>query len=116
MSKVLGRTDDMIIVKGVNVFPSQIEETLLKFEDYVTPNYLIRVDRIANSDTFDIDVEACKEELCIDASLKKAIEDKIKVAVRAILGIGASIHLVKPNEIMRFEGKSKRVIDKRKLN
>ena len=116
MRKPQGRTDDMLIIRGVNVFPSQIEEVLLKLGQVVTPNYQIVVDRENNTDTFLINVEM-SEELFSDGSIKKIsqTEKTITDALRSTLGIGPKVCLVNPKSIERSEGKAKRVIDKRKL-
>lgn len=116
MKKPQGRTDDMLIIRGVNVFPSQIEEVLLKIGGDVTPNYQIIVDRENNTDTFQVSVEM-SEELFADGSIKKisAVEKAISDNLRSTLGIGPKVCLVNPKSIERSEGKAKRVIDKRKL-
>ncbi len=116
MRKPQGRTDDMLIIRGVNVFPSQIEEVLLKIGGDVTPNYQIIVDRENNTDTFLVNVEM-SEELFSDGSIKKisAVEKTISDNLRSTLGIGPKVCLVNPKSIERSEGKAKRVIDKRKL-
>lgn len=117
MMKPAGRTDDMLIIRGVNVFPSQIEEVLLKVSGgEITPNYQIIVDRVNNVDTLDINVEMSEQLLSGDSSAVKAIEDKIVAKLRSTLGIGAKVHLVSPKTIVRSEGKAKRVIDNRKLH
>ena len=114
MSKPMGRTDDMMIIRGVNVFPSQIEAVLLK-EGY-TPNYQIEVDRVNNTDTFDIYVEFSPEMFSDKVAEIQHRERDLKNAMRSMLGIGPDIHLVAPKSIERSEGKAKRVIDKRKLH
>ena len=116
MRKPQGRTDDMLIIRGVNVFPSQIEEVLLKIGETVTPNYQIIVDRENNTDTFLVNVEM-SEELFSDGSIKKisTVEKTISDNLRSTLGIGPKVCLVNPKSIERSEGKAKRVIDKRKL-
>lgn len=115
MKKPAGRTDDMLIIRGVNVFPSQIEEVLLKVGGDVTPNYQIVVDRVNNTDTLDINVEMSAELLSDDVKSVEAIEKKLVERLRSTLGIGAKVHLVSPKSITRSEGKAKRVIDNRKL-
>ena len=114
MSKPLGRSDDMMIIRGVNVFPSQIETVLLK-EGY-PPNYQIVVDRAKNNDTFDIYVEFSPEQFSDKVSEIQAHERSLTAAMRSMLGIGPKIHLVPPKSIERSEGKAVRVIDKRKLH
>lgn len=115
MCKPRGRSDDMLIIRGVNVFPSQIEEVLLKMNDNVTPNYLIEVDRVNNTDTLDISVEMSEKLLADDVKTIVKTEKEIVAQLRSMLGIGAKVHLVNPKSITRSEGKAKRVIDKRKI-
>ncbi len=114
MSKILGRTDDMLIIRGVNVFPSQIETVLL--EQGYAPNYMLIVDRVNNSDTLEVQVEVTPEIFSDKASTLTSYEKKLQVAIRELLGISAAVKLVAPNTIQRFEGKAKRVIDNRKLH
>ena len=114
MKKPAGRTDDMLIIRGVNVFPSQIEEVLLRVSgDAITPNYQIIVDRVNNTDTFDINVEMSESLFSDDVKSIEAIEKNITSQLRSMLGIGAKVHLVNPKSIIRSEGKAKRVIDNR---
>lgn len=115
MNKPQGRTDDMLIIRGVNVFPSQIEEVLLKVSGDITPNYQIIVDRVNNTDTFDINVEMSEEMFSDDIKTIEKTEKHIKEKLRDMLGISAGVHLVNPKSIARSEGKAKRVIDKRKV-
>jgi len=116
MRKPAGRTDDMLIIRGVNVFPSQIEEVLLKVSgDTITPNYQIIVDRVDNTDTLDVNVEMSESLLSDDVKSVEKIEKQIVEKLRSTLGIGAKVHLVNPKSITRSEGKAKRVIDNRKL-
>ena len=115
MHKPQGRSDDMLIIRGVNVFPSQIEEVLLKVNGDVTPNYQIIVDRVDNNDTFDVNVEMSEALFADDVKTIDTLERKITSDLRSVLGIGAKVHLVNPKSIQRSEGKAKRVIDKRKL-
>ena len=116
MRKPAGRTDDMLIIRGVNVFPSQIEEVLLKVSgDTITPNYQIIVDRVDNTDTLDVNVEMSESLLSDDVKSVEKIERQIVEKLRSTLGIGAKVHLVNPKSIARSEGKAKRVIDNRKL-
>ena len=114
MSKPLGRSDDMMIIRGVNVFPSQIEAVLLK-EGYA-PNYQIVVDREHNSDTFDVYVEFTAEQFSDKIADLQNLEKSLEAAMRSMLGIGPKIHLVPPKSIQRSEGKAVRVIDRRKLH
>ena len=114
MMKPKGRSDDMLIIRGVNVFPSQIETVLLK-EGY-TPNYEIHVDRIANEDTFDINVELSEEQFRQIKDNDEAARKELTGAMVKMLGIRPKIHLLAPKSITRSEGKAVRVIDKRKLH
>ena len=114
MSKPLGRSDDMLIIRGVNVFPSQIETVLLN-EGY-SPNYQITVDRVNNTDTLDVDVELLPEQFSDKMGEIQHMEKSLEDAMRAMLGIKPRIHLVAPKTVVRSEGKAVRVIDKRKLH
>ena len=114
MCKPMGRSDDMLIIRGVNVFPSQIETVLLK-KGY-TPNYLIEVDRVNNTDTLDVSVELAQEQFSDTIRDMTARERELAEAMRAMLGINPKIHLVPPHAIRRSEGKAVRVIDRRKLH
>ncbi len=113
MSKPKGRSDDMLIIRGVNVFPSQIETVLLN--NGYAANYQIVVDRVNNTDTFDINVEMTPDMFTDNVgeiqSRKKVLEDGLK----SMLGIKAKVNLVAPKTIARSEGKAVRVIDKRKI-
>ncbi len=113
MAKPMGRTDDMLIIRGVNVFPSQIETVLLK-EGY-QPNYQIIVDRKGNNDTFDVNVEMNPEQFTDTVSGVTQQEKALSNAMKVMLGINPAVHLVPPKSITRSEGKAVRVIDKRKL-
>jgi phenylacetate-CoA ligase len=113
MSKPMGRTDDMLIIRGVNVFPSQIETVLLT-EGY-EPNYQIVVDRVNNNDTFEVNVEMTTERFTDKVSEILAMEKSLANAMKTMLGINPTVHLVAPKSIARSEGKAVRVIDKRKL-
>jgi len=114
MSKPMGRSDDMMIIRGVNVFPSQIETVLLK-EGY-TPNYQIEVDRVNNNDTLDVYVEIAPEQFSDTVKDLSNAEHKLESAITTMLGIKPKVHLVAPKTITRSEGKAVRVIDKRKLH
>ncbi|MBP3579808.1 MAG: phenylacetate--CoA ligase [Clostridia bacterium] len=113
MSKPMGRSDDMMIIRGVNVFPSQIETVLLQ-EGY-QPNYQIIVDRKNNTDTFDVNVEMNPEQFTDTVGGITALEKSLANAMKTMLGINPTIHLVPPKSIARSEGKAVRVVDKRKL-
>ena len=116
MRKPSGRSDDMLIIRGVNVFPSQIEEVLLSLEGgNITPNYLIKVDRVNNTDTFEVDVEMSENMFTDDVKSISKVEKEITEKLRSALGLGVKVHLVNPKSIPRSEGKAKRVLDLRKL-
>ena len=113
MAKPMGRTDDMLIIRGVNVFPSQIETVLLK-EGY-EPNYQIIVDRVKNNDTFDVNVEMTADKFTDKVSEVLEMEKSLANAMKVMLGINPNVHIVPPKSIARSEGKAVRVVDKRKL-
>ncbi len=113
MSKPMGRSDDMLIIRGVNVFPSQIETVLLN--KGMTSNYQIIVDRVNNSDTLDINVEMPAELFSDSVSKISNIEKDLVLALKSMIGIAAKVHLVAPKSITRSEGKAVRIIDNRKL-
>ena len=113
MAKPMGRSDDMLIIRGVNVFPSQIESVLL--EQGYQPNYRIEVDRVDNNDTLDVFVEVTSENFSDTVKDLTVKEKELAMAIRNMIGIGAKIHLVPVGSIERSEGKAKRVIDRRKL-
>ena len=113
MSKPLVRSDDVMVVKGVNVFPSQIETVLLN--DGYEANYQLVVDRIGNGDTIACDVEWLPENPPKDATDKTAREKKLVADLKSMLGIVVEVHLVAPKSVPRSEGKAVRVIDKRNL-
>ncbi len=116
MNKPSGRSDDMLIIRGVNVFPSQIEEVLLSInEKNITPNYLIRIDRVNNTDTFDLDVEMSESIFNDDVKSISKVEKEITEKLRSVLGLGVKVHLVNPKSIPRSEGKAKRILDMRKM-
>ena len=113
MSKPMGRSDDMMIIKGVNVFPSQIETVLLN-KGYPA-NYQIIVNRVNNSDTLEVQVEMTPEMFSDSVTKIAAQERELVDALKAMLGIYARVRLVEPKTIARSEGKAVRVIDKRNL-
>ena len=113
MCKPMGRSDDMLIVKGVNVFPSQIETVLL--EQGYTANYQIVVDRVNNSDTLEVLVEMSAENFSDSLGKITEMEKNLVAALKTMLGIFAKVRLVAPKSIERSEGKAVRVIDKRKI-
>ena len=114
MCKPMGRSDDMLIIRGVNVFPSQIETVLLK-EGY-TPNYQIEIDRVNHSDTLDVYVELSAEMFSDTVRSISTRERSLAEAMKVMLGINPKVHLVPPKTIARSEGKAVRVVDRRKLH
>ena len=113
MNKVTGRTDDMLIIRGVNVFPSQIESVLLEIGE-TAPHYLLIVDRIDNLDTLEVWVEMTQSMFSDEVRRIEDIEKKLRKKIEGTLGVSAKVKLVEPKTIERSEGKAKRVIDKRK--
>lgn len=114
MAKVLGRSDDMLIIRGVNVFPSQIETVLLNTQK-VAPHYQIIVDRVNSFDTIKIEIEMTDELFSDKISTIEATRNNIARELASALSINAEVVLVNPNTITRSEGKAKRVIDNRKF-
>jgi phenylacetate-CoA ligase len=115
IARVKARTDDMLIIRGVNVFPSQIESVLLGIEG-VEPHYEIIVTRDQTMDQLEIHVELCEDMSFDTISSVETLAKTIKNKIQSVLGISSTIKLVEPKSITRFEGKAKRVIDKRKEN
>jgi phenylacetate-CoA ligase len=113
MEKCLGRSDDMLIIRGVNLFPSQVESVLLEMRE-IKPHYLLIVDRINNLDTLELKVEVDEEFFLDKISQLESLRQKIQNNLENALGLGIKVTLVEPKIIERSEGKSKRVIDKRK--
>lgn len=114
MSKVRGRTDDMLIIRGVNVFPTQIESVLLSVEG-VEPHYQIIVDRQRHLDEIEIRVEVSEAIFSDQVKVLEELGKRLQREMDSVLGIAASIKLVEPRTIVRTEGKAKRVIDRREL-
>jgi phenylacetate-CoA ligase len=114
MSRIMGRSDDMLIIRGINIFPSQVESVILEMQEF-EPQYLLVVDRKGNLDTLQIQVEVRRDYFTDDIGkmleLKKKLSDKLK----SVLSISADVKLMEPNSIERSMGKSKHVIDKRVL-
>ena len=114
MEKVTGRSDDMLIIRGVNVFPSQIESVLLKVEQ-VEPHYMIYVDRIDNLDICEVQIEMTPGLFSDEVKQIEELEKKLKHEIESTLGISVKVRLVEHKTIARSEGKAKRVIDNRKI-
>ncbi|MFH1567698.1 MAG: phenylacetate--CoA ligase [Gemmatimonadota bacterium] len=115
MTKTKGRTDDMLIVRGVNIFPSQVESVLAEFE-HAKPHYQIIVDRVSNVDTFELRVEA-SEGIFVDDRMREmhAFRERLRGRLQSVLGIKVDLKLVEPRTLERFEGKARRVTDRRRL-
>lgn len=114
MEKIMGRTDDMLIIRGVNVFPSQIESVLLEIGD-TEPHYLLVVDRKGSLDELEVQVEVSQAMFSDKVKGLETLEKMIHHRIESLLGISAKVKLVEPHSIPRSEGKAKRVIDKRSL-
>jgi phenylacetate-CoA ligase len=114
MHKCTGRSDDMLIIRGVNVFPSQIESVLLDLRETM-PHYLLVIDRVGALDTLEIQVEVDDQYFSDEINVLEELSRKIKHAVESVLGVSVKIKLVEHKTIQRSEGKAQRIIDKRKL-
>lgn len=114
MDRILGRSDDMLIIRGVNVFPSQVESVILELEEF-EPYYMIIVDRVNNTDTFEVQVELRREYYSDGMNRMIALKKKIADRLHAVIGIQPDIKIVEPRSIERSQGKAKHVIDHRKL-
>jgi len=114
MRRVSGRSDDMLIIRGVNVFPSQIEQVLMGIEE-VEPHYVVIVDRVENLDQLTVQVEVSEKVFSDEIKKLELLERKIKEDIRENLGVNVSVKLVEPKTIERSLGKAKRVIDNRKM-
>ncbi len=114
MMKPAGRTDDMLIIRGVNVFPSQVESVLLEFSA-AAPYYLLVVDRVGNLDTLEIQVELTEEAFSDQVRQLEKLGKDIRRSIESTLGIAAQVKLVEPRTLPRSEGKAKHILDKRAL-
>ena len=114
MNRILGRSDDMLIIRGVNVFPSQVESVILEMEEF-EPHYLIVVDRVNNTDTFQVQVELRLPYYSDEMSRIMALKKKIAARMQNVIGIHPDIKIVEPRSIERSQGKARHVIDNRKL-
>ena len=112
MDKIMGRSDDMLKIKGVNVFPSQIESVLMPMEQ-VSPHYMLYVRHEGYTDTLEVKVELIDASLLERYSDLEHLTDMIHSRLRTVLGIDAKVTLVQPKTIERFSGKAKRVVDLR---
>ena len=114
MDRILGRCDDMLIIRGVNVFPSQIEDVILKQPEF-EPHFLLIVDRVNNTDTSELKVEVKEDYFTDDMATMVGLQKKLEAELRSVIGLGFKVRLVEPKAIERSEGKARRVIDNRKL-
>jgi len=114
MERVSGRSDDMLIIRGVNVFPSQIESVLMNIEG-VEPHYLLIVDRQGALDTLEVQVEVNEKVFSDEIKNLQTLSRKIEKDIKDLLGVSAAVKLVAPKSLQRSEGKAQRVIDKRKI-
>ena len=112
ISRIMGRSDDMLIIRGINVFPSQVESVILDMPEF-EPHYQLIVN---NLDTLQVVVEVRKEYLSDEISRMLALKKRLADKLKSVLTVGADVKLVEPNTIARSDGKSKRVIDKRKID
>lgn len=115
MGRIVGRTDDMLVIRGVNVFPSQIESVLVG-ADGVAPHYMLIVDRVNSSDTLEVQVEMTEDMFGDTVSHIENVRKYITAQIKSVVGIASKVSLVAPKSIPRSEGKAKRVIDKRNLH
>lgn len=115
MRKVMGRTDDMLIIRGVNVFPSQVESVLLQFSEFLLPHYQIIVDRVNMLDKMEIQVEIANNLFTDEVKKLQTLASEIKKEIFANLSITCDVKLLEPYSLERSEGKSVRVVDNRKL-
>ena len=114
MDRILGRSDDMLIIRGVNVFPTQIESVILEMAEF-EPHYLLIVGRENNTDTMELQVEVRPDFYSDEINRMLALKKKLAGRLQSVLGLGVNVKLVEPRSIERSVGKAKRVIDNRKL-
>jgi len=114
MERVTGRSDDMLIIRGVNVYPSQIESVLLNIEG-LEPHYQLVVDREGTLDTLEVQVEVSERVFSDEVRVLQKLEKRLTKDIKDLLGVSAKVKLVEPKTLQRFEGKAQRVTDKRKI-
>ena len=114
MSRIVGRSDDMLIIRGINVFPSQVESVILEMQEF-EPQYMLIVDRVNNLDTLQVQVEVRKDYFSDDIGSMLAMKKKLADKLKSVLSINADVRLMEPGSIERSQGKGKHVIDNRKL-
>lgn len=112
MQKTMGRSDDMLIIKGVNVFPTQIEEVLLQVED-CEPHYQLIIDKVGNMDTLEVHIEVNEKMFFDEMKMQRDFVTMLEKRLATMLGVGAKVKLVEPSTLQRHEGKAQRVVDRR---
>ena len=110
----MGRSDDMLIIRGINVFPSQVESVILEMQEF-EPQYMLVVDRVNNLDTLQVQVEVRKDYFSDDIGRMLAMKKNLADRLKSVLSINADVRLMEPGRIERAQGKGKHVIDNRKL-
>jgi phenylacetate-CoA ligase len=114
MDLIMGRSDDMMIIRGVNVFPSQIEEAILRVEG-IAPHYLIELSRPGTMDMVTVKVEIIPQNFSDKMAEMQNLHDRLVREIQTVIGVRPNVELVKPQSLERFVGKAKRVVDNRKL-
>jgi phenylacetate-CoA ligase len=114
MDRIMGRCDDMLIIRGVNVFPTQIESVILSLPEFAA-HYILVVDRVNNTDTCELKVEVKPEFYSTDVVVLEGMRKKLLAKLRSVIGLGFQLSLVEPKGVERSTGKAKRVVDKRKF-
>jgi phenylacetate-CoA ligase len=114
MGRIVGRSDDMLIIRGINVFPSQVESVILEMQEF-EPQYMLVVDRVNNLDTLQVQVEVRREQFSDDIGRMLAMKKRLADRLKSVLSISADVRLMEPGSIERSQGKGKHVIDNRQL-
>lgn len=114
MKKTMGRSDDMLIIRGVNVFPSQIEEVLVAIEG-CEPHYQLVVDKKGALDQLEVQIEVTENIFFDEMKMQRAFLEKVEKQIESVIGVGVAVRLVEPNSVPRYEGKASRVIDRRNI-
>ena len=114
MGRIMGRSDDMLIIRGINVFPSQVESTILEMSEF-EPQYMLVVDRINNLDTLQVQVEVRRDFFTDDIGSMLGMKKRLADRLKSVLSISADVKLMEPGSIERSQGKGKHVIDNRIL-
>ena len=114
MGRIMGRSDDMLIIRGINVFPSQVESVILEMPEF-EPQYMLVVDRKNNLDTLQVQVEVRRDYFSDDIGRMLAMKKHLADRLKSVLSISADVRLMEPGSIERSQGKGKHVIDNRQL-